>query len=210
MIMKKIVGIISNTIGFESDNPFDDKYFVQNKYVEAVYKNGGIPIVVTPVNLTLNYDVLDLCDAFIITGGKKYHKYHFDVISYTIKTNKKLLGICMGMQIIGMYSNNDYNEDTLEYVKNHYHDQVTHRNKELLIHDVIINKNSLSYKLLGSKIKTNSIHKQTLKYITPPFKIVGKTKDNNIEIIEYKNIKGVQFHPELMKCTNKLFEWLVT
>lgn len=208
--MKKIVGIISNTIGFESDNPFDDKYFVQNQYVEAVYKNGGIPIVVTPVNLTLNYDVFDLCDAFIITGGKKYHKYHFDVISYTIKTNKKLLGICMGMQIIGMHSNNDYNEESLKYVDNHYYDQITHQNKELLIHDVIIDKKSLSYKLFGSKIKTNSIHKQALKHITYPFKIVGKSKDNIPEIIEYKNIIGVQFHPELMKSTNKLFEWLVT
>ena len=28
--MKKIIGIIPSTLGFDTDNPFDDKYYVQN------------------------------------------------------------------------------------------------------------------------------------------------------------------------------------
>jgi len=208
--MKKIIGIIANTLGFESSNPFDDKYFVQNQYVEAVYKNGGIPIVITPVNLNINYDTLDLCDSFLITGGKRYHKYHFDVINYAVKTNKKLLGICMGMQLIGMYFNNDYDEKTLKYINNHYYDDITHENKELLIHDVYISEKSLAYKIFGDKIKTNSIHKQALCNVSEPLKAIGKSEDDIIEIVEYKNIIGVQFHPELTNNSNKLFKWLIT
>lgn len=206
--MKRVIGIIANTLGFDSDNPFGDKYFVQNQYVEAVKRNGGIPIIIPPVDLEINREALEICDAFIITGGNRYHKYHYDVVEYALKTNKKLLGICMGMQIIGMFSNSDFDENTLRNIDNHYYDQITHKNRELLVHDILIDKSSLSNKIFGNKIKTNSIHRQALTKVSDPFKAVGKSVDNTIEIIEYKNVIGVQFHPELMNCTNKLFEWL--
>lgn len=206
--MKKIVGIIANTLGFDSTNPFDDKYFAQNQYIEAVYRNGGIPIIIPAVNLKLNYDALKICDAFIITGGKKYHKYHFLVVEYALKTGKKLLGICMGMQIIGMYFNKDYNEKSLKHIQNHYFDQVTHQKKELLIQDVYFNEDSILYSLFGSCLKVNSIHKQVLKYALKPLNVTGKY-NGIIETIEYKNIVGVQFHPELMNEGNKLFKWLL-
>ena len=206
--MKKIVGILANTLGFDSDNPFDDKNFVQNQYINAIKENGGIPIIIPAVNLKINRDALDICDAFLITGGKKYHEYHFEVIDYALKNNKKLLGICMGMQLIGMYFNRDYNEKTLKCILNHYYDNITHKNKELLIHDVFIDDNSLAYKIFGKKIKVNSIHKQALTDVTLPLKIVGISLDNTIEIVEYDNIIGVQFHPELMKNTDSLFKWL--
>ena len=204
--MKKIIGIIPSTLGFDTNNPFDDKYYVQNSYVEKISKI-GIPIIIAPNNLNITKEQLDLCDAFILIGGKNIHKYHFEVIDYCLKTNKKLLGICLGMQAIGMYSNNDLNETTLIRVDDHYYDGITHKNKELLVHNIIIEENSTMYKLFGNKLKVNSIHNYALKYISPPFRVVAKSNDI-IEAIEYKNIIGVQFHPELMNNTEKLFEWL--
>lgn len=205
--MKKIIGIIPSTLGFNTNNPFDDKYYVQNSYIEKISKI-GIPLIIPPTNLSINENQLDLCDAFLIIGGKNVNKYHFEVIEYAIKTNKKLLGICLGMQVIGMYSNNDYNEETLYKINDHYHDNITHENKELLVHELRVNPNSKLSKLIGTKLLVNSIHNYALKYITPPFKVVGKYNDI-IEAIEYKNIIGVQFHPELMNNTDKLFLWLV-
>jgi len=205
--MKKIIGIIPSTLGFDTNNPFDDKYYVQNSYVEKISKI-GIPIIIAPNNLNITKEQLDLCDAFILIGGKNIHKYHFEVIDYCLKTNKKLLGICLGMQAIGMYSNNDLNETTLIRVDDHYYDGITHKNKELLVHNIIIEENSTMYKLFGNKLKVNSIHNYALKYISPPFRVVAKSNDI-IEAIEYKNIIGVQFHPELMNNTEKLFEWLI-
>jgi len=205
--MKKIIGIIPSTLGFDTNNPFDDKYYVQNSYIEKISKI-GVPIIIAPNNLNITKEQLDLCDAFLLIGGKNVHAYHFEVIDYAIKTNKKLLGICLGMQAIGMYSNNDYNEETLFKVNKHYYDNITHENKELLIHNIEINKNTILYNLFGNKLKVNSIHNYALKYISPPFKIVAISNEV-IEAIEYKNIIGVQFHPELMNNTNKLFEWLI-
>lgn len=206
--MKKIIGIIPSTLGFNTNNPFDDKYYVQNSYIEKIVNSGGIPIILPPINLNLNYETIKLCDSFLIIGGKKVNKYHFEVIDYALKNNIKLLGICLGMQVIAMYSNNDFNEETLYKIDNHYFDNITHKNKELLVHDIKIKKDSLLANLLGTKLKINSIHNYAIKKVSYPFKIVGKHKDV-IEAIEYKNIIGVQFHPELMNNTDKLFEWLI-
>ena len=197
--MKKIVGIIPSTLGFDTNNPFDDKYYVQNSYIEKISKY-AIPIILAPTKLKLTKEQLDMCDAFILIGGKNIHKYHFEVIDYAIKTNKKLLGICLGMQAIGMYSNNDLNETTLIRIDDHYYDDITHENKELLVHEIEIERNSTLYKLFSNKLKVNSYHNYALKYVTPPFKVIGKSSDV-IEAIEYKNIIGVQFHPELMNNT---------
>ena len=112
----------------------------------------------------------------------------------------------MGMQAIAMYSNNDLKEKTLYKVKGHYNDNIT-KNNELLIHKVKINNNSLLSKILGTEINTNSVHNYAIKKVSSPFKIVGESNEI-IEAIEYKNVIGVQFHPELMNSTDKLFKWL--
>lgn len=206
--MKKI-GIIPSTLGFDTDNPFDDKYYVQNTYLEKLKHFECLLIIIPPTNLKIDYNILNLCDSFLIIGGKKVHKYHFEVIDYALKTNKKLLGICLGMQAIAMYSNNDLEEKTLCKVSNHYFDNITHENKELLVHNIDISQNSLLSKILGKKLKVNSIHNYAISKISYPFKISATYKDV-IEAIEYKNIIGVQFHPELMNNTDKLFEWLIS
>lgn len=205
----KTVGIIPSTLGFDTDNPFDDKYYVQNTYIKRIKENGGLPIIIAPTDLKINTHVLDFCDSFLIIGGSSIHEYHFEVIEYAIKHNKKLLGICLGMQAIATYSNNKNELDTLTLVDNHYHDKITHNNKELLVHDLNIDKSSTLASLLGTKIKVNSIHKFKVNKVLHPFKIVGFSNEV-IEAIEYKNIIGVQFHPELMNKTDKLFKWLIT
>ena len=60
------------------------------------------------------------------------------------------------MQAIGMYSNKDYNELTLEKINNHYHDNITHKNKELLVHNVKIEKNQGANKFLDFFIRLKS------------------------------------------------------
>jgi len=203
----KIIGIIPSSLGFNTNNPFDDKYYVQDTYIKRLNKYNCIPIILAPSELKIDYKLLDLCDSFLMIGGQNIHEYHYQVIKYALKTNKKLLGICLGMQAIASYSNNKNESHTLIYIKNHYHNNITHNNKELLVHKINIDKTSKLARLLGTNIKVNSIHKYAVKNISKPFKVVG-TYNNIIEAIEYKNIIGVQFHPELMNNTEKLFEWL--
>ena len=208
--MKKIIGIISNTVKFTED-PFLNRYYTLDTFVSKIKEIGGIPIIIPPVNLVLNEEAMDLCDAFLIPGGCLVKDYHLDVVDYVLKHKKKLLGICMGMQVIGMYANKDNKEKTLEEIKNHYVDEgITVLNKEVLVHDIVISKDSKLYQILKiDKMTVNSIHHYALKYVSKPFKVVAKDNDI-IEAIEYENIIVVQFHPELLHSCNKLFKWLVS
>lgn len=206
-MITKIIGIVPSTLGFDTTNPFDDKYYVQDTYIKSLKKYNCIPIILAPSNLEIDKRVLKLCDAFLLIGGKNIHNYHYDVIEYALETNKKLLGICLGMQAIASFSNDRNELKTLTKIDNHYYDKVTHNNKELLIHNITLEKDSLLNKLLGNELKVNSIHKYRVKKVSKHFRIVG-TFENVIEGIEYKNIIGVQFHPELMSDGEKLFEWL--
>lgn len=203
----KIIGVIPSTLGFDTDNPFDDKYYVQDSYLKRL-KDIGLPIIIPPTSLKIDEKLLDICDAFLIIGGKNINEYHYQVIEYALKTNKKLLGICLGMQAIASYSNNKDELNTLYEISKHYHDNITHNKKELLVHTVKFDKNSILYKLLGENLLVNSIHKFAVKKVTKPFRVVGLNNDV-IEAIEYKNIIGVQFHPELMNNTDELFKWLI-
>lgn len=196
-------------MGFDTNNPFDDKYYVQDTYIKRLKKYNCIPIILAPSNLEIDKKVLKLCDAFLLIGGKHIHNYHYDVIDYAVNRNKKLLGICLGMQAIASYSNNKSESETLIKVDNHYYDKITHNNKELLVHNITLKKGSLLNKLLGDELKVNSIHKYCVKTVSPPFNVVGISK-NIIEAIEYKNIIGVQFHPELMGNGEILFKWLAS
>lgn len=209
--MKKIIGIISNVSGFDSNDPFKDRYYTLNTYVKKIKEMGGIPIIIPPVDLIINEEALNLCAAFLIPGGILIKQFHLDVVDYALKNNKKLLGICMGMQVLGMYSNKESEDKSLVLVNNHYVDEgITYDNKEILVHEIYIKpKSNLSAILEKNNLMVNSIHHYALREVRTPFDIVAKSSDGIIEAIEYKNVLGVQFHPELMHDCDNLFKWLV-
>ena len=76
----------------------------------------------------------------------------------------------------------------------------------IVVYRLII-KYSLLSNILGDKLKVNSIHNYAVSKVSHPFKVVATYK-NVTEAIEYKNIIGVQFHPELMNNADELFNWL--
>lgn len=105
----------------------------------------------------LNYDnnlidtnVLNLCDAIIFQGGSDIYPYHFQILDYAIKHNIPVLGICMGHQIIGLYSNNSTNEKDLIKINNHYN--------KLTKHNINIKENSILYKIFGPSLEVNTRH----------------------------------------------------
>lgn len=146
----------------------------------------------------INEKTLNLCDGIIIPGGTDIYKYHFDIIKHCIKNNKPLLGICMGCQAIGLYSNKN---NKLEKVNNHYNLNYKHYIK--------IRKNSYLNKILGNHYYVNSRHIYKINNVTKPFKITAKSEDNTIEGIELidnkKFILGIQWHPEEMIDMNSIY-----
>lgn len=159
----------------------------------------------------LNYDnnlidteVLKLCNGIIIQGGSDIYPYHFQIVEYCFKNNIPILGICMGHQIIGLYSTNQ-NEDDLIKINNHY-------NKDKK-HIINIKENTTLYKIFGPTLEVNTRHLYALDKVKKPFKVSALSDDNVIEAIEYIDdnhfLLGVQFHPEDLKNTEPLYNYFL-
>lgn len=151
-----------------------------------------------------NYDVLKLCDGIIIQGGTEIYPYHYKIIDYAINNNIPVLGICMGHQIMGLYSTKSQ-EEALVKVDNHYRLGDQH-----LIH---IDKDSKLYKIFNDKIYVNTRHLFKVDNIKAPFKIAARSDDNVIEAMEYIDdnhfLIGVQWHPEDMDNMQGLYNYFL-
>ena len=156
-------------------------------------------------NGLINTNILSICDGIIFQGGSDIHPYHFQILDYAIKNNIPVLGICMGHQIIGLYSQNTTDEQKLIKVENHNDKQKKHK--------INILPNTNLYKIFGPELLVNTRHKEAVKKINKPFKISALSEDNVIEGIEYIDdnhfVIGVQFHPEDLENTENLYNYFL-
>ena len=185
----KIVAVLDR---YENAKEIEDKY-----YLQAIKKFGGVPVLINKCNL----EMLDLCGGIVLTGGDNKGKLDDYLISYALKNNLPLLGICQGMQSMAMYET----DNKLIDVDNHYKCE----------HHVYLEDSNLK-KIIGKdKIVINSFHHQQIKF-SKIFKIVGKSSDGVVEAVE-SNLHpfqiGVQWHPERMleSCeSQKLFKEFIS
>ena len=190
----KIIGIATRKAKSEENHDID---IIYNSIVTIVRKSNALPIGLI---LEEDYkDLIDICDGIIFQGGDDFEKYDFEALKYAYDIDIPVLGICLGMQLMGvMFSGK------LVDIPNH-------KKKLDYAHSVKIKKDSKLYQIFNKDIiKVNSRHKSILK--TTDLDIVGISNDGYIEAIEDKNKKffiGVQWHPESMVYDtnqNRIFE----
>ena len=130
-------------------------------------------------------------DGILLPGGDDVGRLDYLLIEYAIKNKKKMLGICQGMQSMGMHGS----DDKLISIGDE-----THYLKDKYCHEVFVDEMSNFYEIVGRKeFKVNSYHHQTINE-SHHFKVVGKSNDGLIEVIESDDGLqiGVQWHPERM------------
>ena len=181
--MKPIIGIITRkSISDENHNI----NIIYNDISRAVENNGGIPLGIT---LSIYYrNLIDMCDGIIFQGGDDFEEYDLEALRYIYLINKPVLGICLGMQLMGVIFGGKMID-----IKNH-------KKNLAYVHEIKINRTSMLHNIYKSDtIKVNSRHKSVINKTT--LKVSGISQDGFIEALEDSNKKffvGVQWHPESM------------
>jgi len=186
------------------------------KIVITDYGMGNIKSIVSTLTylgvqdvvVSSDFDVLKSADKIILPGvgsfgkamsqirEKNLDKYLTEIV---IENKKPLIGICLGMQLLGISSTeNGYNEG-LGFI-NAYCDKFD--NSNMKVPHVGFNQVKVDNKLkLYEGFKSESDF-----YFTHSYKMISEDQINQsychydsdfIASFEYKNIAGVQFHPEL-------------
>lgn len=195
-------------------NVLNDKevFSLYKRYIEYFFEH---EIVLLLPNQSK--EILNLCDCYIITGGddlnpKLYNQKNlssnniddemdeldFKIIDIAYKNDKKLLGICRGIQSINVY----FGGSLLQNYENHM--SVTHE---------IVRKNKSIICDIGEKLKVNSFHHQIVGVLGSGLVCTYESNDGVVEVIEHINGKifAVQYHPEINVDDNsiKIFNALV-
>ena len=210
---KPVIGLLATSNYMLTNDTFQDTYRYGNNYIKKIVESGGIPLLIPYVDEKMILESLTMCDGLLLPGGNRIISSAYEVIDYFYQNKKPILGICLGMQTLAIYSINK-SKDILKPVSNkeiHCPVELQRENNTELAHKDKIKKNSLLFSILGEEeIMVNSVHNFTITEVGKEFKISAQSEDNLIEGIEYKGsdrfIIGVQFHPEILPQFNSIFK----
>ncbi|MFI3252084.1 MAG: gamma-glutamyl-gamma-aminobutyrate hydrolase family protein [bacterium] len=161
--------------------------------------------------------ILDICDCFLLPGGddlnpKLYNQENdncngiddfidaldFKIIRHAYLNNKKILGICRGIQSVNVF----FGGTLIQHIDNHM--EVSHK----------IFKVNSSILELPESIVVNSYHHQVVGELGEGLIVSYDDECGVPEIIEHKNGKiiCVQFHPEINidLHSKTIFNFLIT
>ena len=194
MMPKKIVAVSQRVEIAESYNEWRD--VLDQNLIDWVLQSGFLPVPI-PNNLVdlnlsnksqLNLDNW-LCafkiDAVLLSGGNNIgdidnrdltERY---LLTWAEKHMKPVLGICRGMQMMGVYAGGNLIK-VEGHVNTRHKLQIKKKYSELLPKTV------------------NSYHNLVIEYCPPGFEILAESEDGNIEAMKHKELPwdGWMWHPE--------------
>ena len=183
--MKNLL-INPNVLASKERNEVNDQ--IDHALIKWLIKNSYNPIVISNKTLILSKKKLSQflntlnIKGILLSGGnykKNSIRYQFQnfLLDYALNNNLPVLGICQGMQLIGVRFGS-------KLVKVQNHVRTTHK---------LINLSKQRFPK-----KCNSYHNYSLKDCPKNFYITTKAQDGNIESIKHKNLtwEGWMWHPE--------------
>ena len=207
--MKPFIGIMERP---EKTRGKNDVTVMYDHVRMVVVACGGIPIGIVPPSTTCYVDkridevptltseeqadlacLLNLCAGVIFPGGDEVMDYDLFALDYCYHHQIPTLGICMGMQAMGIYFHGTLKK--IDSLCNH------REKKEKYAHEVQIVPDSKLYQILQTEtLQVNSFHKYMVQDVEK-IDVVATAPDGVVEAIEDKNhpfFIGVQWHPETL------------
>lgn len=234
---KPVIGI-SGSIIVDKGGMFPGykRAYVNDDYVKAVISAGGVPFIIpfcedkSIVEMSVEHiDGLILSgghDVFPLNYNEEPHgklgevfpqrdEFDFTLLAAAKKKSIPVLGICRGFQIINVAHGGTLYQDLScreENTSKHFQGH----SPSLATHSVKIDKESNLGSILGTDLRINSFHHQTIKEVAPSFKAVAHAADGVVEAIESntgEHIFGTQWHPEMMVATESsmlnIFKYII-
>lgn len=236
--MKPLIGITcSMGLGIYSmtmENLPQEQHRLNDTYMKAIARAGGIPVVL-PVydDLSLVKEAVDRLDGVLLSGGgdldpaiySRRANAHLGSVSprrdaaelaiaqYVIReTDKPLLGICRGVQVMNVAMGGSLYIDLPDEGKLAH--ALTMYPRYAVTHDINVAENTHLAKAMGAGAgRVNSFHHEAVKELAEGFVASAvSVPDDVIEAIELPGerfVVGVQWHPEELTAreeARQLFE----
>ena len=211
----------------ESNSGERDMYGVLYTYVEAVRKQGGLPIMI-PLGLQTEEirDLYDRADGLIFSGGGDVHpeRYgdhltelckqidperddlEFTLVRWAVAEGKPMLAICRGVQSMNVALGGTLWRDLATEVPSAAkHDYYPNYPRDRLTHRLTVTPDSrLAQLLQATSVEVNSLHHQACRELAPELRQVAVAPDGILEAAEIPShpyAVGVQWHPEWIQDT---------
>lgn len=237
-----VIGVLS----MWTANPLLPQYCTSAHYVEQLRSAGALPLQLPIPSGASDAELqtyINLCDGFLIPGGADFDSSWFHepllpglepdsgaqslawqetilrFLRLAAASGKKMLGICLGLQIINIALGGSLYQD----IPTQFPSEVQHRgpmsceaDRWQISHTVRIAADSLLHNLLSAdEVPVNSFHHQAVKALAPGFNAAAWSEEGLIEAAESdtSRILGVQWHPENLAqngdpFSKALFRWL--
>lgn len=228
---KRLIGIVPTARLFDTDDYYKDNYIFVNNYAKRVAANGGIPLGLLPGDGYALADTLEACDALVFCGGNRIFPYHFQAMEHAVKAGKRVLGICLGLQVLHSYfivedeaARRGYTGSLLslyetmkkerymftEPVEHHWDVHMTRGHVDEAKHPVSVAPDTLLHRLTRQDTLLGAtMHRYRVTQPSPRLTVSARAADGTIEGLELGDrLLGVQFHPEVDAVHDALFAWV--
>jgi putative glutamine amidotransferase len=236
-LTKPRIGIAGNIFTMES-GPIAgiERAYVNDDYIQAVERAGGVPILLPVVNHeACILAQIESCSGFVFPGGNDIHpkyyaseahlnlgdinsrvdEYQLKLIRSALESQKPILGICRGAQLLNVACGGTLLQDLSEAPNSCLKHFQNSRRYEVM-HRVKTASGSILENLLGSEFWVNSTHHQVIREVGAGLTVIATASDGVIEAVLMNDrdfVLGVQWHPEMMVSKSDpmmvLFERLV-
>jgi len=199
--------------GFKENTPGGWKFCLNGNYVAMLERGGVVPLGMLPGGGP--GDLLDAVDFLVLTGGgdpdpalygvevdgavdvmRERPSWEMELYRTARRAGIPVLGICMGLQIVGIAEGSRLVQDIASRVEN----PLNHHGKPGFpeFHPVTLIRGTALHRFLGDSVTVGSFHHQALETVPAGFHVAGYSDDGVIEAMESDDgmVLAVQWHPE--------------